>query len=315
VPNSVVEEYVRRVIDDGATVRVPELLTGQHTDALYHLSDRNGVGVVALRTTSLSEAQLSRLMTFRLAQYLLADLVDPTIVHKERLERDLPSTVSPDDIHLLAGVPHTGEILCYMVLRAVTTSKATLRTRGRPLFPIEQAFGWGIYNGLPVLPDLPIARIVEASRFVKNQQMPMRDEGIVRSPIEVVVALYQVLCHPAQEIAAVVGDIDQTVGKRYFGFFHIPTVVLDGAMPITPEEGFLGWAAQSRRFWPFAFLAEDFARQAGRLAVIEDALSVSGLGGVRSLLALKRDALAPSSSLEVARPPVVHNGLLEAKSA
>jgi hypothetical protein len=170
------------------------------------------------------------------------------MVYRDQLERDLPANVSSDDIHLIAGVPRTGEVLCYMVLRAVSTPEATLRTRGRPLFPVEQAFGWGIYNGLPVLPDLPIARIVEISRFVKNQQIPARARGIARSPIEIVVALHHVLCQPAHEITAAIGDIDQSVGKRYFEFFHLPAVVLHDAPPIAPEAGFLGWAVQSRHF-------------------------------------------------------------------
>jgi hypothetical protein len=56
VSNLVVERYVRRLADGAAHLRVPELLTGAHPDALYHLSDRNGIGVVAVRTGSLSNA-------------------------------------------------------------------------------------------------------------------------------------------------------------------------------------------------------------------------------------------------------------------
>ena len=37
------------------------------------------IGVVALRSSSPSEAHLTRLMSFRLAQYLLANLVDPDV--------------------------------------------------------------------------------------------------------------------------------------------------------------------------------------------------------------------------------------------
>ena len=298
--NPVVERYAQRLVEDAARVRVPELLTTPHAEALYQVLDRNGVGVVALRTSNLSEAHLTRLMSFRLAQYMLAGLVDPEVVYRDRLQQDLPSSVSTDDIHFIAGVPQTGQILSYMVLRAVVAD-ATLRRRTRPLFPVEEAFGWGIYNDLPTLPDLPIASILEISRFVKDQQIGVHDQGILRAPIEIVAALHRVVCDHSQRIAALVGDIDHRVGKRYFGFFHMPTLLLPHATPTTPDEGFLGWAAQSRHFLPFAILTADLARQHKRLESIEHSLALPGLKGVRALLALKRDSMMPLSFLDI--PP------------
>jgi hypothetical protein len=297
--HSVVDSYARQLVEAATRVRVPELLTTPHAEALYQVLDRNGVSVVALRTSSLSAAQLTRLMSFRLAQYLLAGLVDPEVVYRDRLQQDLPSSVSSGDIHFIAGVPRTGQILCYMVLRAVVAD-ATLRSRRRPLFPVEQAFGWGIYNNLPTLPDLPIASILELSRFVKNQQIGVHDQGMLRSPIEIVAAMLRVVFDRRQGVSALVGDVEEGVG-RYFGFFHMPTHVLSHATPITPEEGFLGWAAQSRNFLPFAILLADYARHDERLESIEHSLALPGLKGVRALLALKRDSLMPLSSLDI--PP------------
>jgi hypothetical protein len=293
-----VERYVRRLIDDAAGIRVPELLGAPQAEALYQVPDRNGVGVVALRTSSLSEVQLTQLMSFRLAQYVSAGLIDPEVVYRDHLQHDLPSSVSAGDIHLIAGVPRTGQILCYMVLRAVAAD-ATLRTSERPLFPVEQAFGRGIYDNLLLLPDLPIASILEISRFVKNQQIGVHDQGILRAPIEVVAAMIRVVLDRRYRVAALIGDIDRRVGTCYFPFFHLPAVVLLDATPITPEEGFLGWAAQSRSYLPFAMLTEDLASHHGRLASIEQALAVGGLMGVRALLALKRDSLTPLSSLNI----------------
>jgi hypothetical protein len=212
--------------------------------------------------------------------------------------------VSTRDIHLIAGIPRSGQILCYLVLRTVT-SEATLRTRRRPLFPVEEAFGWGVYNELPVLPDLPIETIVEASRFVKNHQVDVREERLVRSPVEVGVGLYRVLCNPAHSISAVIGEIEQTVGESYFGLFQMPTIVLSEATPMTPEEGFLAWALRSRRFLPFAQLVTDLIRQRQRLTSIERSLDLPGRRGIESLAPLRRDALIPRSSLEVPpQPPV-----------
>jgi hypothetical protein len=224
---------------------------------------------------------------------------DPEVVYRDRLQHDLPSSVSSGDIHLIAGVPRTGQILCYMVLRAVEAD-ATLRSRTRPLFPVEEAFGWGIYNNLPTLPDLPIASILELSRFIKNQQIGVHDQGILRAPIEIVAAMLRVVFDRRQGVSALVGDVEEGV-SRYFGFFHMPTLVLSNATPILPEEGFLGWAAQSRHFLPFAILLADYAGHHERLASIEHALALPGLDGFRALLALKRDSLMPRSSLDI--PP------------
>ena len=55
---------------------------------------------------------------------------------------------------------------------------------------------------------------------------------------------------------------------------------------------------RSRKFYPFAFLGSDFARQTARLAAIERALDQPGEQGIRALLALKRDSELDRSSLE-----------------
>jgi hypothetical protein len=142
--------YVRDLLDRAAALRLPELFASPHPDALYQLPNRHGVSVVALRTSSLSQEQLTQILTYRLAQYLRVDLIDPSMVYQERMEHDLLTNVSAKDIHVIAGVPETGQILCYMVLRALMApSTATMRSQNRPLFPVEQAFGWGIYNVCP----------------------------------------------------------------------------------------------------------------------------------------------------------------------
>ena len=111
-------------------------------------------------------------MRFRLAQYLEVNFVDGQLVYEQRMEHEPLAAVKPDDIHVMAGSASTGEILCYAVIEAPVDVPpgVTLRTRDRALLPVEQVHGWGIFNRLPILPDLPLGKIRELGRFVKNQR-------------------------------------------------------------------------------------------------------------------------------------------------
>ncbi|HET9017600.1 MAG TPA: hypothetical protein VFN57_18510, partial [Thermomicrobiaceae bacterium] len=67
---SAADRYARALIDAATREGLPELFGGEHPEALYRVADRNGVSVVVLTTAALSEAQLTTLMKYRLAQYL-----------------------------------------------------------------------------------------------------------------------------------------------------------------------------------------------------------------------------------------------------
>jgi hypothetical protein len=115
--------------------------------------------------------------------------------------------------------------------------------------------------------------------------------------------MFHILCdRPRTGISAALGDIDVTVGKKYFSLFHIPVIFVRACMKLGVDDGFLRWAARSRNFSPFAFLVEDLEHQRDRLRDIEDALGLPGESGVRALLALRRTARIPSSSLACDAP-------------
>ena len=282
-------------------VCLPELFAVPNDRHLYHRPHRHGVGIVATHTRSLTPEQMKGLLIYRLAQYLCAGLVDPVTVYRDKLEQDLMSSVSVNDIHIIAGEHDTGQILCYVVLRTVSASPTkTMRSRRRPRFPVERAHDSRIYNRLPIMPDLLIRQVVELSRFVKNHQLSPRNQCLIRSPAEIGVALYYVLCRSTcQQFRAVIGDLEETVAKRNLDFFHVPTVLLAGCRPISGTDGFLSWAAHSRAFAPFAFLVEDFVAQRGRVHLIEEALELPGTLGIRKLIALKKTSRGPRSTLSV----------------
>jgi hypothetical protein len=296
-----VEVYVRALLDRAAGLRLLDLFADPHPAALYHLPNRHDVSVIALRTTSLSQDQLSTILTYRLAQYLIAQQVDAYMVYAERMENEPLSSVSPDDIHVIAGSPETGEIYCYATLRAIgaTPHGSTLRMRDRSPFPVEKTFGWGIFNHLRILADLPTTQIRELGRFVKNQQLDVRNERSIRAPVEVCVALHHLLRESLNpKIIAIIGDLEEGVAKRNLDFFHVPTVIVREVAPTVTQDAYLAHRFRSRTCYPFAFLVSDLVQQKARLAVIEQALELPGERAIRALLALKRDIRVIKSSLE-----------------
>src|SRR5262249_3910503 len=105
--------FISDLIDTAARQRLPDFFALEHPDALYRVTNRNGVSVVVLRTPHLSEEHLVKLMRYRLAQYLAVDFVDTDMIYEARMEYEPLSGVSPNDVHFVAGSAETGEILCY----------------------------------------------------------------------------------------------------------------------------------------------------------------------------------------------------------
>ena len=171
-----------------------------------------------------------------------------------------------------------------------------MRERGRPQLPVERAFGEGVFDRLAVLPELPLARVRELGRFVKNQRMSPLDERLTLAPVEVALAIGRTLLGPLRsDVAAVVGGLEEHVFKRVLDFVHFPTVVVHGALPYVAESSYYHPLYVRRRSHPFAVLCDDVAAHAtGRLAAIERALEE----GVAAVMALRRAAGPPASSLE-----------------
>src|SRR5262249_19948087 len=148
--------------------------------------------------SELRPRQVTELLRYRLAQYLQVGFVDPVMVHEARMRHEPLSAVSAGDIHLLAGLRDTGEGLAYAVVEAPPLAErgTRMRSAGRPPFPVEQVHGQGIYNRLPILPDLPVERVREVGRFVKNHRPDAPREPLLRAVVEVGVALFRVVTGP-----------------------------------------------------------------------------------------------------------------------
>ncbi len=299
-----VEQFVRGIIEEAAKQRLPELFAGDYPSAVYRVPNRNGVGVIALRTTDLTQEQLVKIMRYRLAQYLSVNFVDTDIAYERRVEYEPLENLSQDDIHIIAGSVETGEMLCYAVLEGGIEAPqgTTLRTRQRPLFPVEQVHGRGIYNRLQILPDIPVTKLREMGRFVKNQQLHTLDELGGRAPVEVGIAIFRMLSGPLRlEVEAVIGDLEEGVAMRNLEFFNVPMVALHGTVPYISDASLLFPRYQYCNVYPFATLAADISKtMLARLDAIEQALAAPGKKGLMALFSLKRNIEKPRSSLEPA---------------
>jgi hypothetical protein len=284
------ESYVAGLVEAAAAIRLPGLFAKPHSNAILSVQDRGGISVTALRTSDLTEEQLVELMRFRLAQYLEVNFVEPTVVYEQRLEHESLDNVYPNDVHVVAGSVDEGEILCYATLKSAPDAPpgTTLRTRDRPLLPVEKSHGFGIFNRLPILPDLPVQQIRELGRFVKNQRYHGVEDRSIRGPVEVGVAIFRMIAETLSfELSAVVGDLEESVAKQNLDFFRVPLVVVHGTMPVESDDSWLFPRYLQRNVNPFALLASDAATAIPRLDEIETCLGRPGKLGLLSLMRLR----------------------------
>ena len=125
---------------------------------IHRVRDRQGVSVVAVRTAALAAAERDALLRFRFAQYLDVGFVDADVAHRQRLAREPSTPGDSRSVDCMALSSRDGRLLAALSLRAPAPAPAgtTLRTRKRPLLPLEEHFGWGALNRLHLLPDLPL---------------------------------------------------------------------------------------------------------------------------------------------------------------
>lgn len=294
-----VERFIQSLIDRGTRGRLTPLFTEPQSEALVQQLNRNGVSTIVMRTSSLTRDQLVTISKFWFAQYVAIGFVDARLVYEAQIEYEPVETLGEDDIHVLAGSADTGEILCYTTLRTIKTPPgATLRTVDRSLFPAEVKFGWGVFNRLNVLPDLPIEQIREFGRLIKNQQLHRLGDLGARAPIELLVALFHALQGPlANEVEALVGDLEEEVAKKNLDFLHLPSVVFCGVVPYIAENTYWLPIVRDRLPIPVAALCRDLIKAEQRVALIEQALSLPRKHGIKALLRLKQDQQSTPSSL------------------
>jgi hypothetical protein len=299
-PQVTADAFAEDVISAGAAVRVPALLSAPRPGALYRVAGRHGVAVTALPTTSLTRDEVAGLLRFRLAQYLDIGFVDRQVACAREMRSEPPSAVASGDVHVIAGVPGTGEILCYAVVEQPPLAPPGCRVRsaGRGLFPVEQVHGIGLYNRLPILPDLPVAKVREMGRFARNQRPVVGRDLVARAVVETCVAIFRLMAGPMRmDVDAVIGDLEESVAKHNLDFLHVPSVVIHGTVPCPDGASHLYPRYQLHTVYPFACLTSDIATALPRLRAVEEALDTPGQAGLLALLRLRSQGTAAPSML------------------
>lgn len=292
------DRYIAGVVEAGCAVRLPELARGPWPAALYRVRDRQGVGVMALPGTALTERQHDALLRFRFAQYLDVGFVDTELVHLRRLVREPVGDEERAAVNFVAFSSADGRVLASLSLRPAATAPpgTTLRTRERPLLPLEEHFGFGALNRLAILPDLPLGRIRELGRFVKNRRLGSERELGARGVVEVCLAAFHSLTGPLRlEVEAFVGEFEDAIARRHLEFLHTPFAMIRGGLPAFEPGHFLRPALEGRARYPFAVLVSDLASMGGRLLEIEAALAEPGMDRLLALAEPTEPAGRPSS--------------------
>jgi CRP-like cAMP-binding protein len=293
------ERWSAAITAAAAQIKLPGLFAPRG-DAVYQLPNRHGVAVTGIQTHALRENELLDIMRYRLAQYLGVRFVDAERIAAQQITHEPLAHALPNDLHLVAGSPETGEIYCYAVVKrlAKIPPGATMRTGQRPLFPAEEEHGHGIFHRLRLLPDMLVERVCEGGRMMKNRQLPSSDERSMRSVIEVFYAFCRVLNGEwADEIDAFVGDGEDGVIIQNFAYFHFPLTILEGTVPCAAEDSWLFPRYQYRTVFPFACLTGDLRPTIERCVAINAALELAGPAALVELARLRESVTIPPSTL------------------
>ena len=292
-------QYLERLVKSGSAIEIPELVQDMWPAALYEVQDRGGVSVLVLRTTTLTPGQRTSLLRFQFAQYVAAGFMDEEILFGRRLEYDAwPSPRT--GVHSVAFSASSGRILATLDLRGTPSpSGATPNSYDRPLLPIEERFGWGVFNRLRLLPELPLDRIHELGRFAKNHSPQVKIGEGVRAAVEVCVGMARALTQALHlEVEAFIGEFEDSSARKHLEFLHTPMVVSRGGLPTVARDHHHRAGLEGRARYPFAVLVSDMRTMASRLQAVEDALELPGDQALSRLLELKSERRRPPSSLE-----------------
>jgi CRP-like cAMP-binding protein len=280
------------------------------------LRNRHGVGVLAVPTHALSKSELERLLTFNFAQYLAAGFIDRHLAHNRGLQHEPTDEIDPNTVHFIAFSSVDGLLLASLAVQPISTRRPSprLASRDRPLLPLEEHFGWGVFNRCALLPDMPIDRVREFGRFVRNSRLGFQRSLGARAVVELCYAASRALMGPLRmTIDAFVGEFEDNGIRPRLEFFHTPLAILRGGLPVFAGEHLLQPALTGHDRHPFAVLVSDMQTMCQRLDDIEHALEQPGdraLTALNSIPSRATSSLIPEGGLpELCDTPILQSEL------
>jgi hypothetical protein len=253
--------------------------------------DRRGVRVVVLPTDGLPEPAIEALLAWRLGQYLLVGFYDAeqtSLLHWRREPREL---VGPHDLHALAIDRHGG-LLCYLTVKQPKhLESSTWGDPNRPLFPVEEVHGRAWQRQLVNLNQCSTEQIWEWARLCKDQRRRKLDASARRAPLELGLALVQLIQRPSagDRWKIAVGDFDPSVALRILRFFFVPAATFAPHQPTLSDSHPLARRYANYPTAPFVATTDDIDRATYlRWLDIDLALAFGHREAARRLLALRQ---------------------------
>lgn len=301
--------------------RYPQLLieAPARADGVVYRRVRDGTGLVitALRHDALAPAQAEALAEFRLQQYVLCGWYDLDALERRGTIADPAFEHLPwNTIHVLAGTA-SGHLLAYFCMQPANLDVSALDATGladlgaldsgshrtplmgdasRPLFPTEiHSFSPRVFTSLPALRAVPVQRVRELTRLLRNQTSPSLLSAI--AVVEAVCAMTAVAMNPESEIAVMLGCVDREA-RQVTAHLGIPILFapLAPTIPLPPAEHEFYWAASANeqgRFWPFVIATDDLTSLTQWFGEIDSMLAGSSRDVRRGIVELRRCAHGP----------------------
>jgi hypothetical protein len=271
------------------------------SSAFAAMPDRHGVRVVVLPTDELPDQTIEAVLAWRLGQYLLAGFYDAEQAAQLRWRHEPRELVGPHDLHALAIDRH-GSLLCYLTVKQPNQLQG--RTWGdpdRPLYPVEEVHGRAWQRQLVGLHQSSTEQIWEWARFCKDQRRGRFDAAARRAPLELGLALLNLIQRPslAGRWRIAVGDFDPGVALRVLRFFFVPAATFSAHFPCLPESHPLAPRYANHPTAPFVATTDDFDEATYlRWLDIDLALSFGDREAARRLLALRQVVSVKESRLK-----------------
>jgi hypothetical protein len=271
------------------------------SSVLVSRPDRHGVRVLVVPTSGLPEPALEAILAWRLGQYLLTGFYDADGVHKTGMRGESRALVGSDDLHALA-IDSKGQLLCYATVKQPHDVKQQpWGTADRPPYPCEEVHGRAWQAQLVGMDDVPSACVWEWARFCKDQRRGRLDAAAQRAPLELGLALVQLIQNPAfaGRWRIAVGDFDPAVALRNLRYFFIPVATFTPHYVDRPAGDLLAPRYAQHLTAPFIATADDIDDATYlRWVDIEFALSFGHREAGRRLLALRQLVSVKESRLK-----------------